>query len=75
MKLEIGITKMDLSGHTERKTVSLDADFPSYVADSFKYLKGYCDKHSDCEKCQLNTVYGCFLQLDTTPCDWRLIDG
>lgn len=38
-----------------------------------KVLRGYCNKHLDCEcHCQFRADDGCCTLSDKSPCDWEL---
>lgn len=37
---------------------------------AIKYIKGYCNKHSDCDTCQLLENEECTLER-RMPCDWN----
>lgn len=37
---------------------------------AIKYIKGYCNKHADCDTCQLLENDDCVLEK-RFPCDWN----
>lgn len=40
------------------------------IEKAIEYIKGYCDKHSSCEKCRLYSDDNkCIVQ--DIPCDWE----
>lgn len=39
---------------------------------SIEYIKGYCDKHDDCEKCKLHDSETAWCGIrDKVPADWK----
>lgn len=41
------------------------------VKKAFETLKGYCNKHSSCEKCRFKNEDGS-CELQNIPCDWEM---
>lgn len=43
----------------------------SRIDKAIEYIRGYCDKHTDCEKCRLHDdEVGCFLH-NSIPAEWK----
>lgn len=43
----------------------------SRLEKAIEYIKGYCNKHVDCDKCKLKVIETGFCKLeDKVPCDW-----